>query len=147
MHLRRFLTKAENLSEELRFIDYRITKLELLGETMINCDFTGADVIMETLPKNGAKAIITPIYPVGFSRRSLENIPPDEDTLTTSDPQPVGFQRVYVPSELQDSGLLTIFFEVNRSTLLAMIDTTITKLKERKRQIFAESRALIEKPH
>lgn len=139
------LGKASSLNDELRFIDYRITKLELLGKTMINCDFKGGDVIMETLPKNGARAIITPIYPMNRPPQPLEMVNSGDDMSEAETPQPVGFQRVYIPNELQDTGLLTIFLEVDRSTLMAMIDVTITKLKERKKQIFSESRALLEK--
>ncbi len=145
MQLRRLLDKAGDLSEELKYIDYKIVKLQLLGTTMIDCDFKKGDIILETLPNNGARPIITPLYPMTYPPKPLEMVI-DDNTASAETPQPIGFQRVYVPSELKETGLLTVFMEVDRITLLAMIDTTIAKLKERKKQIFSESRALIEKP-
>jgi hypothetical protein len=143
MQLRKFLNKAGNLDEELKFIDYRIAKLGLFGKTMINCDIVNGDIIMETLPNNGARPIISPIYPANNCGQPLEMVHTGDNTSEAEVTQPVGFQRVYIPNELQNTGLLTIFFELDRNTLLAMIDTTIIKLKNRRKQILTESKILL----
>jgi hypothetical protein len=146
MAIRQFLSKAGKLHNELRFIDYRIKQLESLGNVMINNNIKAGDMILETLPNNGARPIIHPIYPPQSSMRPLELISTDENAAEANTPMPIGFQRMYVPNELKDSPLLTIFLEVDRKMLLSIVDLSIAKLKERKKIIFAQSRDLLEKP-
>lgn len=81
-------------------------------------------------------------------RPPLEMIPVDDEISVATTPQPLGFQRMYVPRELKNSPLLTVFMELDRNVILAIVDTTLTKLKERKKQIFEESKTLLkEEPH
>lgn len=148
MAIRQILKKVGAYDDELRFIDYRIGQLTSLGQVMVNNDFRAGDLIMETLPRNGAKAIITPIFPnTAYPQTPLETILTDENIQEANIPQPIGFQRMYIPQELKNSPLLTIFLELDKNIILAVVDTVITKLKERKKQIFEESKTLLkEKP-
>lgn len=138
MALRQVLSKVSTLNDELNYIDYRIVQLELLGKAVIDNNIKAGDLIMETLPNNGARPIINPIYP-----------PPQSNPLETIGEEPInpiGFQRMYVPTELKNSPMLTVFMEVDRTILLALVDTSITRLKQRKKQIFSQSREILKKP-
>lgn len=145
MAIRQILSKVGTYYDELRFIDYRIKQLTCMGEAMLNNNFKAGEIIIETLPNNGARPILTPIYP---APAPLEMIPVDDEISVATTPQPLGFQRMYVPRELKNSPLLTVFMELDRNVILAIVDTTLTKLKERKKQIFEESKVLLkEEPH
>lgn len=145
MAIRQVIKKVGTFDNELSYIDYRIKQLESLGNVMINNNIKNGDMILETLPNNGARPVLHPIYPAQ-TIKPLELIQTDEDTAEAVIPNPIGFQRIYAPSELKDAPLLTIFLEIDHKMVLSIIDLSITRLKERKKEIFFLTKDLLKKP-
>lgn len=133
---RTILSKVSKLNEDLRLLDYQIFQLETFGQAMINNNFNSADLIMETLPNNGVRPLITPLFPAPMSQQ--EEMLPEGEV-----PQPVGFHRVYSPAELRGSPIMTIFMELDKKVVLGLVDLAILRLKEQKKQIFQESRQML----
>ena len=144
MAIRKVLEKAHNLHNELDYIEYRIIQLSSLGGAMINNNFEEADLIMETLPVNGARPFVTPIYPASaYQLTPLEMV----DSIPKENPYPIGFQRAYREKELEDSPILTVFMSFDKSTILSLVDLALQKLKERRQEIYNESKIILRAHH
>jgi len=133
---RTILSKVSKLNEDLNLLDYQIFQLETFGQAMINNNFHSADLIMETLPNNGVRPLITPLFPA--PQPLMENDLPEGEV-----PQPVGFHRVYSPTELKNNPIMTIFMELDKKVVLGLVDLAILRLKEQKKHIFQESRQML----
>lgn len=141
MAIRRILSQAADYDAELENIDYQIYLFQTMGEILLSNDFKVVGMIMETLPLNGAQPNQYPLYPPPQSPFFMMLDPEDESKK--SPPQPIGFTRVYNPTELDDSNMLTISLDIKTNLALAIIQRAIQKLRERKKQILAESKKIV----
>lgn len=139
MTIRNKINYISGVATELELIDYDITLLTVMARTILENAYTHIDVMMETLPTNGARPIVLPLYSNQPSPLFQNIINPEEEK-----PEPIGYQRYYQLNDLdKKEGSLNIMLELSTNVALAMIDAAIVKLKKRKAVILETSRNII----
>jgi hypothetical protein len=137
MDIRKKINTVACFDCELDLIEYNIALLHAMAQSVIDLDVDNVDMILETLPNNGTRAIISPLYP----QTNLPTLNPVEDNIPI---QPIGYQRWYDPKEIDEKqGCLTVMVEMNRNIILPVIDIAVLRLKKRKSEILKTSRNLI----
>jgi hypothetical protein len=137
MDIRKSIYKVASFASELERIDYNITMLKTMANAILEIGVEDLDVFIDTLPNSGARPTVQPLYPAKPRITFPEFLEEDEKP-----PEPIGFQRFYNPNDLAEGGLL-ISMEMDKTTVLAIIDTAINRLNKKKTQIFKDSRSLI----
>ena len=138
MNIKRKIGTIADFASEIDMLEWDISLLTSMAHTLINFDFTAVDVIMETLPTNGARPAIQPLYP------ALSPTAFKLDDVTEAPPQPIGFQRWYNPADITaNEGSLTVMIELDHVIALAIIDTALKRLKKRKSEIFRYSKQML----
>jgi hypothetical protein len=139
MNIRHKINYISGVATELELIDYDITLLSVMAKTILENSYTHIDIAMETLPTNGARPIVTPLFPMQPNPTPQNIINPEEDK-----PEPVGYQRYYRLDDLdKKEGSLNIMLELSTSVTLAMITTAIDRLKKRKAVLLRTSKGII----
>ena len=117
-----------NKADELYAIDYQLKILIGLGNTVIEFGVKDVGFIIETLPNNGARPLVLPLYPQPLNPFQAMMLEEEESKM-----QPIGFKRYYQPDELSDkTGMITLHLELSQDIALAIIDTAIKRLKRQK---------------
>ena len=141
MTIRSKINYISGVATELELIDYDITLLTVMAKTIVESAYTHIDVMMETLPTNGARPIIIPLFPSQPRVFPGLVINPEEDQPK---PEPIGYQRYYQLDDLdQKEGSLNVMLELSTNVTLAMIDAGLDRLKKRKAVILKTSRGII----
>ena len=136
MNIRHKINTVACFDCELDLIEYNLVLLNSMAKSVIDLDVDNVDMILETLPNNGTRAIISPLYP-----QTAPAINPGEENLPI---QPIGYQRWYDPKEMDEKqGCLTVMLEMNRNIILPVIDTAILRLKKRKSEIFKHTKQIM----
>ena len=144
MNLQTKINRVACFATELEMIEYSITVFETMAKAAIEFGFTKIDVIMETLPTNGARAMVKPLFPVQSPFIFPGMLGDIEDDKFKKPPQPVGYQRWYDPATLDEKeGSLLTMLEVDSGIALAMIDTGLNRLKRRKVEILNNSKNML----
>lgn len=138
MDIRKSIYKVASFASELERIDYNITMLKTMANAILEIGVEDLDVFIDTLPNSGARPTVQPLYPAK-PRITFPQFLEEEDEKS---PEPIGFQRYYSPSDLTEGGLF-VSMEMDKTTVLAIIDTAINRLNKKKSQIFKDSRSLI----
>ena len=137
MNIRHKINYISGVATELELIDYDISLLSVMAQTILDCAYTHVDLMFETLPSNGARPIIVPLFPAPGP--SFPSADPEEDK-----PEPIGYQRYYRLDDLdKKEGSLNIQLELSTNITLAIIDTAIEKLNKRKAVLLRTSRGVI----
>lgn len=130
--LHTLLNRASNYAEELDLITQRIDILSDMARYIIDNGTNSAEMIIEAHPINGAMPMIVPLY-----------APPKITLEEPKEPQQVGFQRFYRIEDLGKEELLTVAVPLETPIIMAVIDRTINRLKNRRALILKRSRNIL----
>jgi hypothetical protein len=140
---RETIDKMADAAIELDAIDYSIEVLNGFALAVHDMEFKQVDVMLETLPKNGAKPFIKPLYPVE-QLMVPPGLPFGPGLDEQKPPQPVGFQRWYDIKQLNEKeGMCTVTLTFDHVIASAMIDTALNRLKRRKASIIRDTNKMI----
>ena len=137
MALRQILTRASELDDEIYKIEYNINLIEVMAKTLIENDFEEVQLIMENLPKNGARPYIQPLFPPKHAHPSFLT-----DSIIQNEPDPVGYARWYAVEELERNPLIMIQIDLDAKTTLALLDKALIRLKQKKSDLLAQSKEM-----
>jgi hypothetical protein len=130
------LDKARIFQLEIELCDKRITYLTSIAKVLINDDFDYVDMILVTRPKSGARPITMPLYPVASRTEMLEYYANDSPIPPVE--KQIGFQRFFNPNELGNDSMMTVEIPLETKLAAAIIDQTLARLKQRKRQLLLD---------
>jgi hypothetical protein len=141
---RKTIDKMGEAAADLDSIDYYIEVLKGFAAAVHELEFQQVDIMLETLPKNGARPFIKPLYPVEqlMVPPGLPFGPGPDDPQKP--PQPVGFQRWYDIKQLDEKeGMCTVTLTFDHVIASAMIDTALNRLKKRRTTIIRDTNKMI----
>lgn len=141
MELQDKLNKVTELNQELTLIKNKIEYLSGLANKLMNNEFTQVEMIIETMPKNGAMPYIVPLYDkneAGMFDYLSQGIP-----MHTPHGRQVGYQRYYKPNELVNEDILSISVMLDIPITLAVIDKVIIRLKQKREVILRETKQIL----
>lgn len=138
MAIRQILAQASEIDEELLKIEYNISLIITMAQTLIDNDFKEVQFIIENLPSNGAKPYIQPLYPPQAAPPAFMS-----DSIEPGKADPVGYARWYAVEELKKNPLIMIQIDLDASTTLAILDKAIIRLKQRKTELLDQSKQML----
>lgn len=131
------LARARACELELELCQKRIDFLSTMAYTLLNDgDIQYVDMILITRPKNGARPVTVPLFPIASSEHMLEYLA--NDTPIPASTKQIGFQRFFDPVELQDEAVLNLEIPLEAPLTMALVDVALVRLKQRKQALLLD---------
>jgi hypothetical protein len=125
------LAKAQTCQLEIDLCDKRIAFLTTMAHVLMNDEgFQYVDMILVTRPKNGARPITMPLFPIATREEMVEFYAHETPPITNT--KQIGFQRFFNPTELKNDEMLTVEIPLEISLAQSLITSAISKLNNRK---------------
>jgi hypothetical protein len=135
--LNNLLNRVSGYQFELDTIQERLEILSEMASELVNNDYTEVEMILQTHPTNGSKAIVVPL----FAKPDMMNYLATDEPVR--EPYQVGFQRFYPANEVMGTNMFTISIPIETRIALAVIDKAIQRLKARRTVILKRSRLIL----